>query len=666
MDKHTISDHGYILCDKCDYIGADKELLIQHKMKHSGTNIFICGICEFEATRQAILENHMENKHTKKTFWWHESEKSDYYCDKCEKKFKNIFVMRYHMCLQETKYACPLCEFMAVTYYELYKHLEQTHTKKKIKCEKCDYESTSKDEIDSHIQLEHEITRVDISSEEQLFLNCDQCEYKCGLNIKLKKHKQKCHDQQQDTKLRYQCEGCVFSSDYLLQIWEHRLKKHPDFVTEFSPNRSNDMALSLIAEQNVAVGEEMEKFKIDMKHSFNEFAQSMRECFQVLGKDYKEASIRNQTALGQLSDKMETKFKEIETKIEKNCEIPDKLCEENVKTKHKTTVSDKEHNNIKDTEIETKKTRKIKSSKKNVKWIGTSLSNVLEKDKLEKNLDVNLSVVKAYTIEKESSSYFKEKNFSEVVPIEVENKDIDILVLQSGSIEITDLDINEAVLDTTKDLSDYKREWFKKVEDTSEKLFDIAENALRKNRNIEKVIIVKRLPRFDRGSDDILQMKSKLSEFGNTCYDQLWRKRGSPENIKIVNIDLQVSSSKYLKYLIFGDPSLKNYDGIHMRGEGGARHFTYRTIQAVREIIHPGSNKGCLKNKPERKLKEPNYLKNDTSHTTCPQAVYQKWKKIEREVNSASNLKPSQSRTYAEVVDNRYAVPTKNRFNPLN
>ena len=88
------------------------------------------------------------------------------------------------MCLQETKYACPLCEFMAVTYYELYKHLEQTHTKKKIKCEKCDYESTSKDEIDSHIQLEHEITRVDISSEEQLFLNCDQCEYKCGLNIK--------------------------------------------------------------------------------------------------------------------------------------------------------------------------------------------------------------------------------------------------------------------------------------------------------------------------------------------------------------------------------------------------------------------------------------------------------------------------------------------------
>ena len=94
-------------------------------------------------------------------------------------------------------------------------------------------------------------------------------------------------------------------------------------------------------------------------------------------------------------------------------------------------------------------------------------------------------ISKAYTIEEESCAYFKDKNFKDVVPIEVENEDIDILVLQTGSIEITDLDINAAVLDTTKDLDVYKKEWFDKVEENSAKLFGIAEDALEKNKTIQ-------------------------------------------------------------------------------------------------------------------------------------------------------------------------------------
>ena len=32
----------------------------------TGSILFICGVCEFEATREAILENHVERKHTRK------------------------------------------------------------------------------------------------------------------------------------------------------------------------------------------------------------------------------------------------------------------------------------------------------------------------------------------------------------------------------------------------------------------------------------------------------------------------------------------------------------------------------------------------------------------------------------------------------------------------
>ena len=157
MDNHVICEHGYIKCDRNIY--------------------FICGICEFEATRQELLENHMETKHTKKTFWWQENDRNEYNCDMCEKKFNNLFVMRYHKCVQETKYACELCDFMGISLYELYMHLKETHTKEKLKCHMCKFESNTEETIDSHIQIEHKTTSVHISAKEQLVFTCDECGY---------------------------------------------------------------------------------------------------------------------------------------------------------------------------------------------------------------------------------------------------------------------------------------------------------------------------------------------------------------------------------------------------------------------------------------------------------------------------------------------------------
>ena len=44
MDIHTFKDYGLILCDKFDYIAADQELMKEHKIKHTGGYLFICGI----------------------------------------------------------------------------------------------------------------------------------------------------------------------------------------------------------------------------------------------------------------------------------------------------------------------------------------------------------------------------------------------------------------------------------------------------------------------------------------------------------------------------------------------------------------------------------------------------------------------------------------------
>ena len=61
---------------------------------------------------------------------------------------------------------------------------------------------------------------------------CDQCDYKCRLNIQLNKHKKKKHKDAQ-LELKYNCGSCDFAANQLLHVWEHRQSKHPDKIPEF-------------------------------------------------------------------------------------------------------------------------------------------------------------------------------------------------------------------------------------------------------------------------------------------------------------------------------------------------------------------------------------------------------------------------------------------------
>ena len=62
-----------------------------------------------------------------------------------------------------------------------------------------------------------------------------------------------------------------------------------------------------------------------------------------------------------------------------------------------------------------------------------------------------------------------------------------------------------------------------------------AVDALKNASRLKNVIIVKRLPRFDRSNEDIIGIKSQLSTYANSVYDQLLIKRGNPNNIMLCN-----------------------------------------------------------------------------------------------------------------------------------
>ena len=140
------------------------------------------------------------------------------------------------------------------------------------------------------------------------------------------------------------------------------------------------------------------------------------------------------------------------------------------------------------------------------------------------------------------------------------------------------------MMDTDKDIKAYQKEWFGKAEDVSTDLFSIAEDAIAADPNLN-VIIVKRLPRFDRSSSDILGIKQKLSDFSNHVYDQLWLSRGSPDRIQIVELKL-IQNAGYLKDIIYGNHEDAKYDGIHLNGKEASRHFSYRAVQAIYPVLY--------------------------------------------------------------------------------
>ena len=259
------------------------------------------------------------------------------------------------------------------------------------------------------------------------------------------------------------------------------------------------------------------------------------------------------------------------------------------------------------------------------------------------------------------------RNFRAVVPNVVENDDVDTLVLQTGSIEITNIDVNKAVMDTKKQIEEYKSDWFRKVEKDSSNLFSVAEAALKQSKGLKKVIIIKRLPRFDRSRDDILGIKSQLSNYANMCYDQIWLRKGQPENIVIASLN-GFESSGYLRNIIYVKPSSPSYDGIHFRGLHGARHISYRAVQMIKSVIPLKSVRKCENTANKRNISSRAQYKARHVRTNQRKANHDP-----SQSGTGSNDNQSsggyQDVRYSDVVsgiNHAYNVPTQNKYDPLN
>ena len=510
---------------------------------------------------------------------------------------------------EDTCSKCPECKFVGskseMENHTTIKHMDQFNFKK------CDQVFEARKSLNRHIRTEH-----DPHSEP---FPCMLCGLVFATFELLQNHTRSDHTTNQES-----CKYCDHTEENKEDLLEHMIKEHEDTVLAHT-------IASLVDKIDDKV-DRLDRFSGEVMSLLGKLFEQNNELKQEL------FLIRNNQALYK---------NEPSTPVDK---FPETTTEP-LKKSYKDIVESNIKNIRKEVE-EPKETSKNNNANKNDKlvWVGTSLSKTLDIHKFQNDTKSSVKTVKAFGIKREENHLYPEMNFTEIVPEVIEEDSPDTLVLQGGSIEITNIDVKQALMDSNKDIEDYKEEWFSKTEKDSSNLFDIAERAIKKKPKM-KVIIVKRLPRNDPFISDPLGIKKKLSKFGNNVYDQLWFRRGAPKNIHIVNFELGCEQSPHLQKLIFGNPASQQFDGIHLRGEGASRHLTYRAAQAIKPV---------LKQTVQLSKKHDNFPAL-SSHQNCPQAVYQ-----QEQRDLQYNMNKSQAQMYQNTGRRiTYNVPIKNSFGIL-
>ena len=161
----------------------------------------------------------------------------------------------------------------------------------------------------------------------------------------------------------------------------------------------------------------------------------------------------------------------------------------------------------------------------------------------------------------------------------------------------------------------------------------------------------------------MLGIKSQLFKFANHVNDQLWLKRGSPDRISIVEIELDCDKSSYLRDIIYGKYNDNKDDGIHLMGNHSTRNFTYRAVQVISHIIKKPFHYQQKTVFSRRNFRAAENRRDQDNHSDCPQAQFKR--------QSASNGHGGKNSemSYSDAVKNTeggFSVPTKNFWNPLN
>ena len=524
-------------------------------------------------------------------------------CHKCNAKFDTDLELEWHLAtdhenyepeaastskqVNDTKIICDICSYEANTLELLQTHKHTNHTPYEHKgaCQLCSYEAKNQEDLSLHIIENHAF-------------QCKNCRMIFQSNELLELHMRAIHKAHV-----FKCHECDYCSENSKDLEEHIRDVHR------SPK-----ILEYLTQQQDALSHAFASFKVDLTEILKKIMDDNNEVKQELFILRKEGSQSNRF------EKIEKQLQNIETTI-RETGLVDNILNQRPRIQKPLVPQpgSQEH-------------KVNQKSKPTFTFIGDAIGRNFEIKTVEEAVGGDIKIKRAFssindTAENEAKFGTKhpDKLIQNVLKDHDSNIHSDILVIQTGSVDITNLKTGG---ENAQLFSDYHRSH---TISAAENLFKEVENTLVKYPHLKKAIILKQTPRFDKKSVDPYSVKPAMAKLFNNVLDKKWLESAHKSRLLIGNHRLECSRGSYETR--YSNRRNSQYDGVHMYGPSGRKAYTESLLFILRQA-------GLLKKSP------PQYFRRYHSVSEGIQIT-------ENEIYAAE----SHSRTYS--------VPTANRFNVL-
>ena len=344
------------------------------------------------------------------------------------------------------------------------------------------------------------------------------------------------------------CERCELKCISVAELLHHVTESHEE-------GSMTNFLIYNLTEDNRQIKEDMKNMQLSL-----EFLMRDNQHLQRLNM---ETAVKLEAALIVNQKK--------EVKINENENHDDEDGKEKV-TKNKETSEPTNMNEEKDWIVldEYDETKNVKVEE--VLWIGTSLSNEhLDERKASLKTNTNVKKAKAFTVVRKDGKYNPDLNVEDVAKKELEEKPYDVVVVEVGVNEVSNLDLrkNPHLLRT-------------EMKEKIEKLHLLAVQWTEKYPGM-KVVLLEMIERID--SDK----RANQATGSNQAMHAIWEANGSPKNIIIEKLNLKTKKREE-RDEVFGMLGRRTSngrlcDGIHLRGSYGRREFTHRAARMMMKVL---------------------------------------------------------------------------------
>ena len=680
VDKGILSEHiGYTHKDiRTNKSFRSSALNVSNPLEVVEENVHCTG-CDFSVKSVTELESHIKSTHTNtgdillvhnSPPLIHQERESIIICGVCSKGFEDEKAFNGHLQEHTGKQSikCDKCKIVLISVTDLEWHMETEHvspTKQdeiplSITCPFCKLETKSKSTLDVHIQNIHhkeQAKNQDIDNiktiESETCFKCNDCVVTgnavelsnhinvihkrveicsfCGNNFpdiqSLQKHTISKHAPEP-----FPCEICGLELTNFPLLQEHIAMIH---TTKSESCRFCDFTAADTDTLETHLVEAHEEVIILHSSAKQLDVLTQKMCvFETFGADITkllETVLWNQNAIKQelfllrnnQQSQNSSKANDIPSQA---CHIPPQPAASSSplsppprswssprpSTSGPTTTTEKHDNQPK------------------ILYVGDSVGMNVNLEAIEDATQSHLVTAKAFSSvyddtknEAKEPSKHPAANFKDVVAYEIAKNKYKALVLQAGSVDVSNLNTKD---EPTKYIDYFKQE----VVQSANNLFHTATDALRTQPTLTKVVIMKQTPRYDPLSLDPLSLKPALAMLFNNTLTDLWMNCTDKDKIFVGSHNIECSGP--IKESRYRHTKSGKYDGVHLYGSSGQKAYTMSVLNILRSA----------------KLTSEDY----EYHFSCPQYKYQNRKQDNRHTKS-QNIKVS-------------SVPTYNRFQKLN